>query len=71
MFRVLADIILVNIEISEDEIDFRFDDESHEMFTSKTIQLTNNGNSDANYKWKIPDDCCFSVEEKIGSVLPG
>ena len=49
MFRVLAEVIPVKIEVDREEIDFRFSEESHAMYTTEIVRLTNNGNAAASY----------------------
>ena len=34
MFRILAEVVPVAIEVDREEIEFRFSDESHAMITS-------------------------------------
>lgn len=51
MFRVIADVVPVNLKVSRDNIDFRFAEDSYEMFTTEKITLTNEGNAAAKFNW--------------------
>ena len=66
MFRVLAEVVYVQIELDRPEINFVFADDSHSMYTTEIVNLTNNGNAAAHYEWKNTEDCCFSIEKLKG-----
>ena len=51
MFRIIAEVVPVNLKVSRDNIDFRFAEDSYEMFTIETITLKNEGNAAATFNW--------------------
>jgi hypothetical protein len=72
LFRVIADIVPVNLKVSRDNIDFRFAEDSYEMFTTEMITLTNEGNAAAKFNWQFPDmKCFFTVQPMEGVVESG
>ncbi len=71
MFRILAEVVPVCIEVDREEIDFNFSEDSHAMYTSQIVNLTNDGNAAAKYEWKIPEECAFKLEKQKGQVEPG
>ena len=71
MFRVLAEVIPVKIEVDREEIDFRFSEESRVMYTTEVIKLTNHGNAAAEYEWRFMEGSPFSIEKMKGQVESG
>ena len=51
MFRIIAEVVPVNLKVSRDNIDFRFSEDSIEMWTKELITLTNDGNASAHFNW--------------------
>jgi len=38
------------------------------MYTTEILKLTNNGNATAHFKWKLPEECNFTIDPLEGSV---
>ena len=38
------------------------------MYTTEILKLTNNGNATAHFKWKLPEECNFTIDPIEGSV---
>jgi len=49
MFRVIAEVVLVTLNVDKREMEFRFAEDSHEMFTSEILTLSNDGNAPASF----------------------
>jgi len=68
VFRVLAKVVPVTLSLDKTNIEFRFGEESSEMYTTEILKLTNNGNATAHFKWKLPEECNFTIDPIEGSV---
>ena len=62
VFRVMAEVVPVTLQLDQEIIEFRFPEESTEMFTTNILKLTNNGNATAKFKWKVPEESFFTVD---------
>ena len=67
-FRIIAEIVPVTLSLDKDVVEFRFPEESTEMFTTSIVKLTNNGNAPAKFKWIVPEESYFTVEPIAGEV---
>jgi len=66
---VKAEVIPVNLELSNTIITLRFGDESLDMETSHTIKIKNTGNSNAHFSWLSPNKS-LKVEPIEGIAEP-
>lgn len=71
LFRVIAEVVPVTLNVDRKEIEFRFPEDSHEMFTSEILILSNNGNAAASFTWIIPNESFFTVDPMKGKVEAG
>lgn len=67
---VQADVVPVEVLLSYGEVELRFSEFTDEPITRTTITLSNNGNCDASFWWKLPPKAPFSIEPSEGTMFP-
>ncbi|EGR27115.1 hypothetical protein IMG5_201370 [Ichthyophthirius multifiliis] len=67
-FQILADIQMVKLDLSKNNIKFQFYDDNHEMITKESIKLCNNGNASAKFEFLANQSKIFTVEPEKGEV---
>eukprot|EP00818_Percolomonas_sp_WS_P004310 CAMPEP_0117456020 /NCGR_PEP_ID=MMETSP0759-20121206/11661_1 /TAXON_ID=63605 /ORGANISM="Percolomonas cosmopolitus, Strain WS" /LENGTH=2921 /DNA_ID=CAMNT_0005249345 /DNA_START=158 /DNA_END=8920 /DNA_ORIENTATION=- len=75
-FVTMADVVSTRIDVSTEEINFKFDDNSLERYITSALTLFNRGNSVAQFHFVDPDphessDDMFRVEPAAGEIGPG
>lgn len=63
-FMVKADVVSVNLELSNTMISLKFNDESLDMETAQNIKIRNTGNSNAFFSWFSPNPSLKVVPEE-------
>ncbi|ORC88033.1 uncharacterized protein TM35_000192770 [Trypanosoma theileri] len=68
-FTLQADVVPVEVSLSRDEVTLHFVDFSEDPVAHASVTLSNLGNSDAVYKWVLPDGP-FTISPMSGSISP-
>lgn len=68
-FDVVADAIPIEVNLSEDNLDFAFPENYTDLMIGKTINIMNESTAIVEYKW-IGFDGVFSVDMERGKILP-
>ena len=69
-FNVQADVVPIQLDLSAEEVNFRFTSDDMEPSISETITVSNPGNAPADFQWKTGRAGVFSVEPMKGTVPP-
>ncbi|EAY03720.1 hypothetical protein TVAG_473440 [Trichomonas vaginalis G3] len=70
-FDVVADAIPIEVNLSEDLLDFTFPNENYtDLTVCKTINIMNDSTAIVDYKWLSFDDTTFSVDSERGKINP-
>ena len=69
-FDVLADVVPVQLDLNASELKFKFVPENWEDTVTETLVVTNPNMYAAEYQWRVPPGCVYSVEPARGAV-PG
>ncbi len=70
-FQVTAHVDPVKLELAKDTVKLSFQEDSVELFTTETLRIFNNGNSNAGFQWLTNEGQTFSVLPKEAWVKPG
>lgn len=69
-FDVLADVVPVQLDLNASALKFRFAPENWEDTVTETLVVTNPNMYAAEYQWRVPPGCAYSVHPSRGAV-PG
>lgn len=69
-FDVVANVVPVTIKLNNESLSFRFAQENWEDVVDETLVLSNQGSYPAEFEWKAPPGCAFTVSPSSG-VVPG
>eukprot|EP00796_Vickermania_ingenoplastis_P008553 gene8553-5999_t len=67
---VHAEIVPVEVVLPFEEVTLNFSEFTDEPITKTTITLTNNGNCDAAFWWKLPPKAPFTIHPAEGVIPP-
>ena len=67
-FNVTADVVPVQLDLSHEDINFRFASDDLEPAISETVTISNPGNAPADFAWKTGRSEVFTVNPKRGTV---
>lgn len=65
-----AEVVPVEVNLSFYELTLSFADFTDEPEIRSSLVLTNNGNCEASYWWKMPPKCAFRIEPEEGTIPP-
>lgn len=68
--RILALVIPIIVEVSRDDLFFKFPADNLESSLTQTIRMNNPGNVDAEFIWSCTDDDVYSVSPPKGLLKP-
>ncbi len=60
----------VRLEVEKTELEFKFSEDNHQMFTSENLRIVNPGNAPASYEFRIGRNSLFEFNPRVGSI-PG
>jgi hypothetical protein len=66
-----ADTKPCELKADRTSLNFKFHDNSYELTTSEIVKLKNNGNSEVNFNFILPEKPVFNVKPRSGTVKPG
>ena len=67
-FNVQAEVVPITLQLSQQEIQFRFSQDSLEPMCTERIKLKNPGNAPCTYKWSSGRGGVFMASPKSGTV---
>jgi hypothetical protein len=69
-FTVSAEVIPITVDLSRNEIDFKFGEKNLDFAVTEVVTLTNPGNAIANFAWMVKGGS-FGVSPESGALQPG
>jgi hypothetical protein len=69
-FVVFAEAVPIDLTLSHSELNFRFPDFGFEPSVTLPVTLTNQGNSDAEFTWTVPDDAGAFHFQPASGIVP-
>eukprot|EP01065_Artemidia_motanka_P047272 TRINITY_DN736_c0_g1_i2.p1 TRINITY_DN736_c0_g1~~TRINITY_DN736_c0_g1_i2.p1 ORF type:complete len:2968 (+),score=1059.89 TRINITY_DN736_c0_g1_i2:73-8904(+) len=69
-FLVLAEAVPIDVSLSQERMEFRFNDYVLDPTLTQNLTLTNNGNTDAEFKWSVDESAhgAFAFSPVRGTV---
>ena len=67
-FLVFAEAVPIDLAISHSDLQFRFPDFGFEPSVTLPVTLTNQGNSDADFNWQLPEEASGAPTRAEGST---
>ncbi|KAA0151378.1 hypothetical protein FNF29_04577 [Cafeteria roenbergensis] len=69
-FRVNAQVLPIELELSESELKFSFEDGSDDVAVHREVAIRNPGQAAGQFQWRLPEGTAFSIEPDHGEVPP-